>query len=97
MNRTVRILAGVSVFLVAAAFVVGRVGMKAGAGLVPVADPTDVMFGGAEEPGGVWIGIGMVLLLAGLSTSLATIRCWLQNRSELKGSSPHVAEIVPKG
>jgi hypothetical protein len=97
MNRTVKILAAISLFLVAAAFILGRAGMKAGAGLVPVADPTELMFDSAEEPGASWIGIGMILLLAGLSTSLAAIRCWLQNKSELKGFSQGAADIVPKG
>jgi len=97
MNRTVKILAGVALFLVAAALVLGRAGMKAGAGFVPVADPTDLMFDGAEEPGAGWIGIGMILLLAGLSTGLATVRCWIQNRNKLKGFTGHTTDIVPKG
>jgi len=94
MNTTVKILAAVSVFLVAAAFVLGRVGMKAGAGFAPVADPTDVLFD--EEPGGVWIGIAMVLLLAGFATGMAAIKYWIQNRKDLKGFSRHATEIVPK-
>ena len=73
MNRTVKILAAVSLFLVAAALILGRMGMKAGAGLVPVADPTDLMFDGEEQPGALWIGIGMILLLVGLAASLATL------------------------
>ena len=94
MNRTVKILAAVSVFLVAAAFVLGRVGMKASAAFAPIADPTDVMFG--EEPGGVWIGIAMVLLMAGLASSIAAIKCWVQDRNDLKGFSRHATDIVPK-
>jgi hypothetical protein len=96
MNKTVRILSGVSVFLIAAAFVLGRVGVKSGAGFVPVADPTELMFSGAEEPGAIWMGLAMIALLAGLSTTLATIRCWLQNRSEMKGPSRHATEIIPR-
>jgi len=94
MKRTVRILAAVSVFLIAAAFFLGRVGMKAGGGFAPVADPTDVMFG--EEPGGVWIGIAMVPLMAGLASSIAGIKCWIQDRNDLKGFSRHATDIVPK-
>src|SRR5262249_26597059 len=95
MNRTVRILAAISLLLVATAFVLGRVGMNAGKAFVPVAYPTDVMFG--EEPGGVWIGIAMVLLLVGLATTVAAIKCWIQNRNDLKGFSRHATDIAPKG
>ena|SRR5215467_15506885 len=96
MNRTVGILAGVSALLVAAAIVLGRVGIKAGAGLVPVADPTDLMFGN-DGSDALWTEIAMLLLLGGLSTSLATIRYWVQNRAERGGFARHVTEIVPKG
>ncbi len=94
MNRTVKILTGVSVFLIAAAILLGRAGMKSGASFVPLADPTDLMSG--DEPGAIWMGIAMILLLAGLSTTLATIRCWIQNRAEMKGLSRHVTEIIPR-
>ena len=82
--------------LVAAAIVLGRIGMKAGASLVPVADPTDLMFGGDGGSDALWTEIAMVLLLAGLSTGLAAIRYWIQNRSEVRGFSRR-AEIIPKG
>ena len=96
MNRTVRILAGVSVFLITAAFVLCRFDVKSGGSLIPVADPTDLLFSGRDEPGAIWMGIAMILLLAGLSTSLATIRCWMQNRTDLKGSSRRATEIIPR-
>jgi len=97
MNRTVRILAGVSVLLVAAAIILGHLGIKEGAGFVPVADPTAILFDAAEEPGALLTGIAMVLLLAGLSMTLATIRCWIQNKSDLGGFSRHATKIIPKG
>jgi len=97
MNRTVRILAGVSVLLVAAAIILGHLGIKEGAGFVPVADRTAILFDAAEEPGTLLTGIAMVLLLAGLSMTLATIRCWIQNKSDLGGFSRHATKIIPKG
>jgi hypothetical protein len=97
MNRTVRILAGVSMLLVAAAIILGHLGIKEGVGFVPVADPTAILFDAAEEPGALLTGIAMVLLLAGLSMTLATIRCWIQNRSDLGGFSRHATRIIPKG
>ena len=96
MNRTVRILATVSLLLVAAAIVMGRVGMKAGAGIVLVADPTELMSSGTEEPGAAWIGIGMVVLLAGISTGLATIRYWMQTRTDMKEFSRRASDIIPR-
>jgi hypothetical protein len=96
MNRTVRILALVSTLLVSAAVLLGRMGIKTAGGFVPVADPTDLMFDSDGGSAAIWTEIAMVLLLAGLATALATIRCWIQNRSELGGFSRRATEIVPK-
>jgi hypothetical protein len=96
MNRIVRILALVSTLLVSAAIVVGRMGMKTAGGLVPVADPTDLMFDSDGGSAAIWTEIAMVLLLAGLAIALATIRCWIQNRSDMKGFSRHATEIIPR-
>jgi hypothetical protein len=76
---------------------VGHLGIKEGAGFVPVADPTAVLFDAPEEHGALLTGIAMVLLLAGLSMTFATIRCWIQNRSDLGGFSRHATKIIPKG
>jgi hypothetical protein len=97
MNRTVRILACVSMLLVTAAIVLGRIGLKASPGLVPVADPSDLMFGNDGGSDSLWTEVAMLLLLAGLSTALATVRCWLQNRGERVGFSRQITEVIPKG
>jgi hypothetical protein len=94
MNRTVKILGVVSLCLLAAAVLVWRLG--SGAGFMPVADPTDLMFSEQEGPGAIWMEIGMVLALLGLSTSVATIRYWLRNRDELKGFTGGGTGIIPR-
>jgi len=96
MNGTVKLLGGLSLFLVTAAIVLGRLGIKAGAGFIPVADPTDVMFGADEDPGGIWIGIAMILLLGGISSSIAAVRCWIQNRKDARGFAHHTTGLIPK-
>jgi hypothetical protein len=96
MNRTVKILGFVSLCLLAAAVVVWRLGAGSGAGFMPVADPTDLMFSEQEGPGTIWMEIGMVLALLGLSTSVATIRYWLRNRDELKGFAGGGTGIIPR-
>jgi len=96
MNRGTRILGAISFVFTTAAIVLGRLGVKAGGGIVPIADPTDVMFAGEDQPGALWVGIGMILLLAGVAAAMAAIRCWLQNRNELKGFSGQVSGIIPK-
>ena len=96
MNRTVMILGCVSLSLVAAALIVWRLGTGAGTGLIPITDPTDLMFSDQDEPGAVWMEIGMVLLLLGLSVGAATIRYWLRNKNELKGFAGRGTGIVPR-
>jgi hypothetical protein len=96
MNRTITILGVTSLCLMACALVVWRLGAGSGAGFVPLADPTDLMFSEQEEPGAVWMEISMLLLLLGLSTSAATIRYWFRNRDELKGFAGRGTGIIPK-